>query len=585
MTRKDTAVVGALVLLLAMIAGIVGIPALQATTAPSSATPTPSQAIEARPYTEGIIGRPVSVSPLTARTQADRDLVSLVFSGLVRNGPDGTLVPDLAARWSVSDDGKEWTFDLQPDARWHDGEPVTAQDVVFTIQTLQDPAYTGPASTSWSEVTVSAASPTQVRFSLTTPLGGFLQAATQPIAPQHLLGGVPIADLPDDPFGGQPIGTGPFAVLELDTDHAELVPAAEVIAGVGNGNVGEDPSASPSAIPTDSLETGAPSLRPDRPTPYLTGMILRFFDDPAKLADAYRVGDLDAASGLPPDVAAELGATEGSHLLRYPASTLTAVLLNQRPSHPEFRDPVVRTALLQAVDRDAMVTRVWDSLALAATDPIPTSSWLFDPKADPAVAYDPEAAKKALKSAGWTSKSDGWHLPGASKPLTIEIVSPEVGANPAAFAAAATVTASWRAIGLTVNHVSLPPSKLVKDRLVPGTFAAAVTDVTIGLDPDLYPLLASSQTRTGGSNIAGVQDLALDKLLAKARAPGTDEARKAAYSALQERLGKGRYLLPLAFQDEVVVVRDTLTGPAVRQVADRSERFWDVLTWRLAVDR
>ena len=109
--------------------------------------------------------------------------------------------------------------------------------------------------------------------------------------------------------------------------------------------------------------------------------------------------------------------------------------------------------------------------------------------------------------------------------------------------------------------------------------------MTLGLDPDLYPLLASSQTRTGGSNIAGVQDMALDKLLKAARAPGTDEKREAAYSALEKQLGLGRYLLPLAFADEAVVVRNTVSGPAIRQVGDPADRFWDVLTWRLAADR
>ena len=99
---------------------------------------------------------PYSVSPLTARTQADRDLVALVFSGLVSNGPNGTLVPDLATRWSVDKKGRVWTFELRDDARWHDGEPVTADDVVFTIETLQDPDYAGPGATSWSEVTVRA---------------------------------------------------------------------------------------------------------------------------------------------------------------------------------------------------------------------------------------------------------------------------------------------------------------------------------------------------------------------------------------------------------------------------------------------
>src|SRR5437879_661293 len=129
MTRTDSFVVGTLVVLLAMIAGLVGIPsvlpgaATAALATPSTGTPL------ARPYREGVLGRPVSVSPFSARSQADRDLVALVFSGLVRNGPSGTIVPDLAERWSVDPSGSIWTFVLRRDARWQDGEAVTSEDV------------------------------------------------------------------------------------------------------------------------------------------------------------------------------------------------------------------------------------------------------------------------------------------------------------------------------------------------------------------------------------------------------------------------------------------------------------------------
>ena len=109
--------------------------------------------------------------------------------------------------------------------------------------------------------------------------------------------------------------------------------------------------------------------------------------------------------------------------------------------------------------------------------------------------------------------------------------------------------------------------------------------MTIGLDPDLYPLLASSQTVTGGSNVIGLQDPALDTLLRAARGPGTPPERTAAYSALQKQLAKGHYVLPLAFADESIVVRETLQGASVNQVADPADRFWDVLTWRLAAGR
>src|SRR6476660_3194958 len=181
MTRTDSLVVGTLVALLALIASLVSVPSLLPAAA-SSAGPGATVPPPSRPYREGVLGRPVSVSPLSARTQADRDLVALVYAGLVRNGPSGSLVPDLAERWTVDSTGSVWTFYLRDDARWHDGEPVTADDVAFTIGVLQDPKYHGPGAGSWNEVTVATQGALTVVFTLKTPLGGFLQAATRPPA-------------------------------------------------------------------------------------------------------------------------------------------------------------------------------------------------------------------------------------------------------------------------------------------------------------------------------------------------------------------------------------------------------------------
>jgi peptide/nickel transport system substrate-binding protein len=582
MTRTDTVIVGTLVALLAILAGLISVPAIQLASAPLTPSASPGRAtpgFEVRPYVEGVVGRPDSVSPLTAKTQADRDLVALLFSGLVRNGPGGSLVPDLAERWTVDKSGRTWTVDIREDARWHDGTPVTPDDVVFTIETLQDPEYKGPAATSWSEVSVVASGPNQVKFRLTTPLGGFLQALTQPIAPVHLLGEVPIESLDEDPFDGRPVGSGPFALTELSETAASLVPA-EIIASADP----EAPAPSDGASP-DSLTTPAPTIRPSRPMPYMAGIELRFYPDAEDLVDDFKAGDLDAASGLPPAMAAELGSTDGARLVRYPGSTLTAVLLNLRPGHPEFATPALRSALLAGLDREGVVADSFASIAAPATGPIPAVSPLFDPKADPAVKFDRAAAEAALKAAKWEKHSNGWWLPGTKKAFTLEVLSPTEASNPSLFRAAEAVVRDWKAIGLAVKHVGLPPAEFAGDRLSGGDFQVAVADLRIGLDPDLYPLLASSQTLTGGSNVIGIQSATLDTLLEKARAPGAASARRAAYSALQKHLAQGRYLLPLAFADEVVVLRDTVVGPAARQVTDGSDRFWDVLTWRLAVDR
>jgi hypothetical protein len=143
---------------------------------------------------------------------------------------------------------------------------------------------------------------------------------------------------------------------------------------------------------------------------------------------------------------------------------------------------------------------------------------------------------------------------------------------------------------IIATRMAGPPERMrleqdIFERLAKGDFTAAVTDVSIGLDPDLYPLLASSQTLAGRSNIIGVQDPVLDGLLTAARKAVLDADRKVAYQALQQQLATGRYVLPLLFADEVVVVHDAVEGPSIRQVTDPSDRFWDVLTWRLADDR
>jgi peptide/nickel transport system substrate-binding protein len=575
-TRTDTFVVGTLVVLLAIIAGLVGAPAF----APAAASAVPTVApdpIVSRPYREGVLGRPVSVSPLAARTQADRDLVALVFSGLVKDGPAGTLLPDLAESWTVDPTGATWTFELRPDAQWHDGQPVTAEDVAFTIRTLQDPAYTGSAVGSWNDASVETVGMRTVIITVANPLGGFLQAATQPIAPAHLLANVPVADLADDPFGRHPIGSGPFALVRLDAETAELVPASIVMSGATS-----EPE--PTRPGVDSLATPAPTVRPTQALPHLAGIQFRYFDTPEALADAYREGDLDGASGLPPALAGELAATPGSRMLRYPGSTLTAVLFNVRPNRHVFTSPAIRTAFLAAIERPAMITEAFAGVAAPANGPIPPTSPLFAPTAAEPVGYSPDDAQKALKAAGWKKQDNAWRRATDDEPLTFELLSPDEASNPGLYAAAAAVAADWKYIGIQVTHLPLAPADFV-NRVTSADFTAAVADVTIGLDPDLYPLLASSQTLTGGSNVIGLQDPDLDKLLVAARKPASGADRSAAYAALQVQLAKGQYLLPLAFADEPIVVRDTLQGPRLRQVADRSDRFWDVLTWRLAADR
>jgi peptide/nickel transport system substrate-binding protein len=528
-------------------------------------------------YVEGVLGRAMNASPFGARSGADRALVALLFRGLVRLGPGSAITGDLAQRWEVTDSGRTWTFHLRDNLFWQDGAPLTADDVAFTVSVLSDPAYTGPGGESWRDVSATVVDPKTVVLHLTTPLGGFLEAATQPIAPAHLLDGVPLEALADDPFGQQPVGSGPFRLVYLNAARA-LLAAATPIEPLPNEPDGPNFS---TPRPTDSLASARPTARPDVALPYLSSIEIRYYDDLAALRKDWDAGDLDAASGLQPADATALAATAGARLVRYPETTLLAVALNLRGAD-DFADPAVRKALLQAIDRDAIVRTALAGLGTRADSLIPPSSPVFDASASPEVAYDPAAARKGLTDAGWKSGATGWIPKGGSEAIVLEVLCPEETANPVAHAVAQAVVDAWHGIGMAARLVPLPPAELIGDRLTRSDYQAAVLPFAIGLDPDVYPLLAASQTRTGGSNVIGLQDPDLDKLLVAARSPIDDAERLAAYKALQVRLAARTYMLPIAFRDEYVVLRDTVTGPESRPVGSAGDRYWDVLIWRLA---
>jgi peptide/nickel transport system substrate-binding protein len=573
-TRTDRVVVGTLAVILLALAVVVG--ASSPAVVPSSSTagavsPSPTGSGDIlHAYREGILGRPESISPLTARTRVDRQLVGLIFSGLVANGPNDTLVPGLATSWSSDRKGRTWTFHLR-DATWHDGTPVTAADVVFTVHTLQDPGYTGPANGSWKDVTAIAVDPHTVRFQLATPLGGFLQAATQPIAPAHLLQDVPVDRLADDPFGQAPVGSGPYRLVSLDHDGAILEPTSASAPGPEIG------SQLPSPVPTPTPEGNG-----SEPLP---GIEFAFFDDAAALAQAYESGAVDGADGLTAADATRLAASPGSRLLRYPTTTLTAVFFNVRSGHTMFRDSRVRKALLQAIDRKTIASGPFGGGAVVADSLIPPTSWAFDPASSPVVAYSRGQAARGLKAAGWKQASGKWLMPGGKKPVAFEVIGPDATTNASTAGAVDEIARDWSALGLRVTDVGLDPTTLVGDRIEAGKFDVVVVDINIGLDPDLYPILASTQKRSGGLNVGGIQSPILDERLVAAREPGSMTKRLAAYKKLQQTLAAGLFVLPICFRDELVVVRDTLTGPAIRTLSDGSERFFDVLTWRLAIGR
>ncbi|HEY8168405.1 MAG TPA: peptide ABC transporter substrate-binding protein [Candidatus Limnocylindrales bacterium] len=571
MNIRERGILAAALVVLAFVAGLL-IVSGPTTTPAASASPS---GFAATPVLRvGTVGRVETLDPLYATDPAERDAIELLFRGLTRLGPAGTVQPDLASDWEVSDDGRTWTFELRDDVRWHDGQPVTADDVVFTVLSLQHPDYDGPHGNAFRNLTVERLSPTRVRFVLERPLASFLTATTQPIVPAHLLAAIPVAERRATAFSQQPVGSGPFRLAALGEDEVLLERA------------GPPPGGAAASLPADPFATpiqATPAPPQDGPQrPHLDALALEIYPDAASLADAVEAGEVDMAGDLPADRIEALSTRPGLRPIAYPTSHLTAAVLNLRAGGSPFRDAGVRRALLQAIDREGLVAEVVAGHGVITDVPIAPSSALYDRGGPGVISHDQAAAAKALRAAGWKKVGGSWQASGAKEPLRIEVATIDAESNPQLHAAAERVVAAWKDLGIKATLKAYPPAEFVEGQLRSGDFDAAVVEMDLGLDPDLTALLDSSQAARGGSNLAGFQSAKMDGLLAAARM-AVDPAQRATKSAeLQRELAERMPFLPLFLEDRVEILGDRLDGPTPRLISRPSDRFWDVLTWRLA---
>jgi peptide/nickel transport system substrate-binding protein len=267
-------------------------------------------------------------------------------------------------------------------------------------------------------------------------------------------------------------------------------------------------------------------------------------------------------------------------VIHYPSTTVTLIVPNVRAGHRVFANVYVRRGLLRSLDREGIIDGLFDRAAERADSPISPASWAYNAKKSTVYAFDRTAATKDLEAAGWKRDSLGWRSKDG-KPVTFSISAIDTAGDPLDNALARAIATEWTSIGLNVTVVDYGADGFVT-QLVRGNFDVALLEVNMGLDPDVFPLLTSSQAVEGGSNVGGYQSAALDSLLKAARLGVDRKARIGAFAALQAALTRDLPLLPIAFADELYVVRDGVIGPGGRLVADRSGRFWDVLTWRLA---
>ncbi|MBX9765184.1 hypothetical protein K2X83_00925, partial [Patescibacteria group bacterium] len=321
-------------------------------------------------YSEGIIGSPRFVNPVLAVSETDRDVTALVFSGLMRINPDGTMTPDLAERYSISEDLQTYTFVLKEDARFHDGSPLTAEDVVFTVRAAQNPDIKSPRRADWEGVEVVATDQRTVVFTLKEPYALFLENTSLGILPKKLWEKITSEEFPFTTLNTNPIGSGPYDVVSVRENS--------------------------SGIPVEfSLRAFSDGVR----IPYIENFMVRFYANDEDLQNALNKGEVKAASSInPKSVTKDVTAHEAVF------GRIFAVFLNQNQNQL-FADVIVREALHTTLDKNQIIDTVLSGYGTAIEGPLPPQSL---GSAGVATSTDrTEKAREILREDGWKEGEDG----------------------------------------------------------------------------------------------------------------------------------------------------------------------------------
>jgi len=514
-------------------------------------------------YVEGLAGNSRYVNPILCQyNQVDRDLCSLIFNGLTRLNERGEVIPDLAERWGISDDCLAYTFHLRPGVLWHDGSPFSADDVLFTVEAMQDFHYQGPPYLAklWRSVEVVKVDSHTVKFTLKEPFAPFLYYTTIGILPAHLLAEVPVESLPNDPFNLHPIGTGLFRVEEITAEHALL------------------------------------QANPDfyGPKPYLNKIEFRFYPDRESVLGAYEQGEVQGIGRVLPEDLAKVEAKAGLKLFSARLTGYTLIFLNLKdPAVPFFQDKLVRQALLCAIDRQRLVDRVLKGQGLVAHSPILPETWAYNNDVV-RYEYNLERAKDLLFEAGWRNSTQSRANRGEAEEEDNESVREKAGTklaftlltddDPLHIALAKEIAYQWEALGVKAMPRTIS-SGLVGEFLYPRKFEALLIDLDVHGDPDPYPLWHSTQAKGEGQNYAGFINYEVDKLLEEARCT-TDSGRRAElYHRFQEIFADEVPSLLLYYPIYTYAVDEEVKGVQLGPMGDPSDRFRNVTEWYILTKR
>lgn len=455
----------------------------------------------------------VTLDPRLGTDLGSDHCFDLLYSGLVAKDQRGNLVPDLAASWEVLDRGLRYRFHLRRGVRFHDGRPLTATDVVFTLGTVIDGSIASPKAGALTLVDgLRAIDPWTVDLTLKRPFGSLLVELTQ------ALGIIPAGSSPEE-IHRHPIGSGPFRFRERGPESV-VFEAFEQYHG------------------------GRPLL--DRVT------LLTVPDATVRALELYKGTAQLVVNDLPPDLIPPLRAHPSFRIVEGPSANYAYLGFNLED--PTLRDLRVRRALALAIDRQALVDSLWRGLGAVTETMLPESLWAHHPNL-PRLPYDPAAAERLLDEAGYPDPDgDG---PEPRLRLSYKTSNAEI----AVLQAQIIQQMAWRA-GIALDIKSFEFATFYDD-IRRGNFQIMSLLRTGVTDPNLYRyILHSASMPPAGQNRGRYRNARFDRLIDQAAELSDPLLRRPLYFEAQEILAEELPYVSLYIRKNVAVMAAPLGGYA-----------------------
>ncbi|MFN8425624.1 MAG: peptide ABC transporter substrate-binding protein, partial [Anaerolineales bacterium] len=440
-------------------------------TQPGVSGPILSQPEQGGVYTEALVGSLGRLNPLLDwNNSADRDVDRLLFSGLVKFDERGIPRADLAQAWGVATDGTIYNFTIRANAVWHDGTPVTSDDVIFTIERMKSAGSLVPQDIKdlWGRITVAKLDDKNLKFTLPEPFVPFMDYLSFGVLPKHLLEAIPPEQMPDAQFNINPVGTGPYKFDHLIVEGGKIT---GVVLTINENYYGD--------------------------APFIEQVVFRYYATSADALSAYKQGDVLAISRVAPE---ELtSALEQPNLSMYssPLPQMSFVFFNLKNADVEFlQNANVRRALMLGLNRSSIINSYLSGQAIIADGPILPNSWAYYDGTE-RFEYNPEEAIRLLKDEGYEIPSGGGEVRAKDgKPLAFTLLHPDDALHTNI---AQMIQSQWAKIGVRVDLQAMPYDQLVLNSLTSRAYQAALVDINLSRtpDPDPYPFWHQAEATAG----------------------------------------------------------------------------------------